>query len=256
MEQSIDQVALKCKPMMTEISAQDVSSQLNDMGQIIRLPEKNRAETVCKLALLVFSAGVGFTIAFPATIPDWSKMEYVVTNIGVIFSYGVIGTWGLFMSGYYAGAALACNTKKKKSYCYSAAKVQQVLISIASGFFAQLPIFEIAKKFNGLNWAIATQIGGMWVPAYSQYALIDAMGEQAALSPLCALSLESRHRAMISGKMRTIFSNNLKHTRLKSEENKALLFANWSEKVFAPQQKQRVEAVIQRFSEAIQRTKH
>lgn len=148
----------------------NISSQFS--AQDFAFVNKDKIKIVSKLCFLSFSTGIGYAIAYPGTIPNWDNSIVVITNVGVLLAYGTLGTWGIFMSGQQALAYFQGNTQKK-SCCQIAGKVAQVFVSLVSGAFAQFPIFEISKEFNGLAWAIPTEVFGSLVPGYSEYMLIE-----------------------------------------------------------------------------------
>lgn len=187
-----------------------------------------RVEAITKMALLIFSAGVGYSIAYPAAIPKWTNPGIVVTNLGVIGGYGTLGTYGLFMLGCLIANGLFEGRIKRASCADVVVKTTQAVISMGSGFFAQIPISEIARQFSGLKWAVATQAGGMWVPTLSQYGLFNDVIQTLAYCPHLRCNLETKYRLILIAALQSVYENTLKHTRLQTWEENVVQFHHWS----------------------------
>ncbi|MEC7840469.1 MAG: hypothetical protein VX777_10565 [Chlamydiota bacterium] len=176
-----------------------------------RLPES--CINVSRIALLIFSGGIGAAISYPGTFPEWDEPIYIFTNLGVICAYGTLGTWGSWM--FFNRILDEINTKsanfsKKRAFL----KAVRATISVGGGALAQIPIADLSLQFNGLAWAVFVELGGLWVPAYSLNCLIEEGLHYLAQAPALSTSSEKRLKLKIAQKLKSVFSNIILNSHL------------------------------------------
>ena len=187
----------------------------------------NKYTRIARGILFVGATGVSFSIAYPETITKGNPAVVVFTNIGVIGSYGLLGTWGLYMFGDKVIDEIQ-QLRKYPSICSALLKSAQAVSSIIMGNLSQIPTSAIALEFHGMAWVVPTQLGGCWVPTMSQYILTEAMIKKIQRSPKFAFSLERKMRLVLVHQLHKVFENTLKHSRLMTLDEKEANFKKWA----------------------------
>lgn len=201
-------------------------AQTTQLQEALTVPKDNKYTKIARGILLGVSAGIGFAIAYPGTITKGPWYVVFPTNFGVMFTYGPLGMWGLYMFGDKVIDEIQ-HLRKNPSIGQILLKTSMAVSSIFSGNFSQLPTSAIALKFHGMPWVLPTQLGGCWVPAMSQFILTEAVIKKIQRSPKFALSIKRKMRLILAHRLHKVFGNTLKHSRLMTLDEKEAHFAKW-----------------------------